>query len=431
MTKSSSHAASPLLHTRAQHAVGQGGFHTADLATIDTVLNQSAQPITWSAFHYVYDCGSRQTHHCRSRVNDYAALLAGAAIDLLFVSHFDSDHVNGLPFLLDKTHGARCDTVVLPFVDDVERLISFGRSVQKGEEIGEFFRALIVDPVQAIDAFGPRRIVLMRSGTPDPRDRDIVDPGREDDDRDPDLKRPFRAKVKIDGRASGGISTSHVMIASDNAPIEVAVGSDMLWLLKPYVRTCDPLRIEMFERDAEARLGFSTGSFRTTIAKPVMRNHLVSCPRCSRALADSYKAVFRDRNLTSLCVFSGPSKSTTSAQPHFVFREGEMTAKVGWLGTGDVSLRTLKEADEFLMHFADHIGDVSAFGLPHHGSIRNYSGRVVGTLNPKDCFASAKPPGNWKHPHPDVIADVVSKGSQSHLVDDRESSAFREIFMIW
>jgi hypothetical protein len=428
-----------LLHSRCQQAVGQGGFHTAKLVSTKHPAIAVRSPTETrvegtNSFHYVYDCGSRQLGKCRSVAHRFASSIADRRIDLLFLSHFDEDHVNGLPDLLNPVGGVKADTVVMPWVDDVERLIAFGRTALRGRAIGDFFRSLIVDPLAALDVFRPRRILLVRRGPGDPDDRDVID--LRPDGLDPEG--PFGAKVVIDGGSwrrgpaspnpNPGV-TADVHVIYDDATIEVSADAAS-WVFKPYVRPCDQGRVSNFEREAERLLGWPWGSFRPAVADAAVRNRLVGNKASIKALATAYRLAFGDRNLTSLCVYSGPQPAHHGRVLSFDLTKFGLAGKIGWLATGDVPLKDPAEARELLSHYQAQVDCVATFGLPHHGSVKNYSSMVVAALRPQTCFVSAKPPKNWQHPHPAVMADVANQGAAGIHVDDTEASAFSEAFLV-
>lgn len=432
-----------LLHTRCQHAIGQGGFHTGQLfAPSDSTLvvrnNHVVEAFARAPFRYVYDCGSRQTSRCNKVIQRYIKEKDSKTLDMLFLSHFDEDHVNGVPVLLDAQQGARVDTIVMPWVDDVERMIAFARAKARKSKIGPFFEALLIDPVDALTTFGPRQILFVRSG-PDEPDAGVVEIGP----WGPGPDTGFRIKIRSEtpeGRivpphGSRWHSDTTVTIMVDHrAALDVSIGSsNFSWLLKPYVRPVDPILIARFEREAERRLKWSWGTFRHEVADKTVRRHLVANHTQSQALAGAYKTVFGNRNLTSLCLYSGPNVQNTLELPLMVELNVERCRsvnKIGWLGTGDIPLADPVDANAFLLHFHAQQAAVATLGLPHHGAKPNHSMHVLSVLRPATCLASAKPPKNWQHPHPDVIADVTSIGAWPAHVSDDDTTAFNEAFAI-
>ena len=72
--------------------VGHGAFY---LERFERVLDADGNKVT-----IIYDCGSLPSFRVvESRIE--GSLDFGSTIHAVFISHFDGDHVNGLPFLLD------------------------------------------------------------------------------------------------------------------------------------------------------------------------------------------------------------------------------------------------------------------------------------------------------------------------------------------
>ncbi|MDR0909227.1 MAG: hypothetical protein LBM77_05615 [Spirochaetaceae bacterium] len=90
--------------TRSFHPIGQGAFYSEEHD---------------DRFIMVYDCGNLyRTIQSRKVVS--TAFPKGSIIDVLFISHFDADHVNLIDILKDRYHIKR---VVLPLLDRVEEAI--------------------------------------------------------------------------------------------------------------------------------------------------------------------------------------------------------------------------------------------------------------------------------------------------------------------
>lgn len=104
---------------RTFHPVGQGAFFTEKFyaGTGETV------------FSVVYDCGMgiRQEYDDRLRkiINNAYKDDKDKPIDLIFISHFDCDHVNGLVCLSEKNLISEKTLVVVPFSDESKALFCF------------------------------------------------------------------------------------------------------------------------------------------------------------------------------------------------------------------------------------------------------------------------------------------------------------------
>ncbi len=95
-----------LLFKRTFYPVGQGAFYAAE-------VYQQTPDSYQRLFRAVYDCGSitlGSQYEIRHLI--YSELNKGQ-VDLLFISHFDRDHINCIRFLEPKT-------VVIPFISEEE-----------------------------------------------------------------------------------------------------------------------------------------------------------------------------------------------------------------------------------------------------------------------------------------------------------------------
>ena len=216
-------------HTRTQHAVGQGFFHTADIELLGG-----------GHIRYIYDCGAMDKFRGArdSSVQSFLhAVGPSARLDFLFISHAHFDHVSGLPKLLDTANGGvQVDTIVMPLMDVYDRLLMFAKAASEEAATGRdaFYRGFVSDPVGALQAFNPRQILLVRRGNnPDgPLGGDV--PG----ESGPFLgDGPFPMKLLGSGPVRQEDVTpagAAVMVISDTRYIALSVES-LTWLLSPYV----------------------------------------------------------------------------------------------------------------------------------------------------------------------------------------------------
>ena len=88
--------------TRIIHPVGQGAFYSERFIDAQGKIH-----------NIVYDCGSLPAQKTGSALNSEidSAFQEGDHIDILFISHFDADHINGI---LRLNRRYKIDHVVLP-----------------------------------------------------------------------------------------------------------------------------------------------------------------------------------------------------------------------------------------------------------------------------------------------------------------------------
>ena len=92
--------------TRIIHPIGQGAFYTESIKTNDNLYN------------VVYDCGSGNHKYAPKRLKQDIASFYNPddVIDLLFISHFDNDHINGIRELKKRTSNIR--NIVVPLIEE-------------------------------------------------------------------------------------------------------------------------------------------------------------------------------------------------------------------------------------------------------------------------------------------------------------------------
>ena len=91
--------------------IGQGGFYTGQLFPMR---------MHRSKMSFVYDCGTlSERNKLNNRIQGFKKSLFHNKLDVLFISHIDDDHVNGIPELLN---GITCDRIYLPYLTPIERL---------------------------------------------------------------------------------------------------------------------------------------------------------------------------------------------------------------------------------------------------------------------------------------------------------------------
>jgi len=123
--------------TRTFHAIGQGAFYTEKFE---------------NGFTVVYDCGGQNKKFIIDKIQE--VFEKDERIDILFIFHFYSDHINGLDFLFEY-----CDIkkVVLPFLHDSMKLQFIIENV-KNRANNEFLLNTIINPQET---FKEQEVVLI------------------------------------------------------------------------------------------------------------------------------------------------------------------------------------------------------------------------------------------------------------------------------
>ncbi|MDP3410356.1 MBL fold metallo-hydrolase [Bosea sp. (in: a-proteobacteria)] len=415
-------------HTRTQHPVGQGFFHSAECR--DT-------PSGSIQLRYVYDCGSKQTFSTSRDAAIDAFLADPAPLDILFLSHAHDDHVLGVPRLID---GRPPKTVVMPFLTPEERLLAFVSSAMDDITVvnDPFYVSFTVDPAQALFDLGAQDVIQIRRGSgnapgadgEEPRPSPPTEGAGKDTPPDPDRNwtivgdtKGKRVVAKPPHSARRTLTT-----LPDTCAIAVSPGiSGSKWMLGPYV---DPGIVAQRSEFAKA---FATitglNIWRLRYPKPLRDIIANRLPDLQRA----YRSVAGDLNLTSLCLFSGPMPPHDSVGVRYVGIGDKPTwfrlshERIGWLATGDAELRSTKRRKNFLDHYGALLKRVCTLTLPHHGSVENFDPELLDHIQPLFCVASAARYNTWQHPGTYVVQDVASAGIPLTVVTSDGRSILTEV----
>ena len=405
----------PLLrHDRCQHAVGHGGFHTGRVR------------LGTAEARYIYDCGTRRRgSRLSEEIGRYAASLGTRTeVNVLFISHLDSDHVNGVDELL--TH-VSVDTVVLPYVTASERVASI---------LEEEFRAGVTATVVAqygdtttwLQNRGVRMVIYVRHEG----GQSVAGPtGPEPVDGPTDIG-PGGIAIDIPSMQRGE-RTTHVRdhkgparIVYDNKPFGFCLGTAYIdWCFIPYVHDV-PASQKTFRERVREQLGWDLSG-----CLEVEPERILSALRGSRRkLLECYREAFgRDLNKTSLSLYSGPFgdapwRHTFDHPDRKSRRPRRATPRVGWLCPGDTKLGDSAVLQEFLLHYQRFLDRISTFVLPHHGSLYSYDPSLRSKVG-APFFTVTCPVSSRDHPHPLVEGDF-SPGEDLFKVTSVRSCAARE-----
>lgn len=120
------------------HNVGQGGFYTGRIKS-DT-----------NKFFFIYDCGTFSPHKFMTdAIRDFGCSMEGEEkLDLLVLSHMDTDHVNGVSDLLERCNIHRIDVLVMPYMTLSDRAILLAYySKRKQDDNSSWYYEFLIDPI--------------------------------------------------------------------------------------------------------------------------------------------------------------------------------------------------------------------------------------------------------------------------------------------
>lgn len=396
-----------------QHAVGQGGLFCGD-------LTKGAKPLRW-----VYDCGSNQRHDLSREIS---AVAAGGEIDLLFLSHLDSDHVCGVDQLL---LACKVREVVLPYLTETMLLAIIARDSARGTLTGTFIEAAS----DLAGWFGSRGVetITFVNGDDDGEGGDgPILPGEPRGGGEGEIRAKWTlAPSKIAART--GISDDAIVRATSGRAVmrQVAPGAALLlatpiaplnWVLIPYVHVPSARSMRAFDQALKDEFGPSLDKSKIAMAAkdPDVRDRLRAC----------YDALWLDHNLISMTLYAGPWKpeyfeiSLNSNDPDWLNHETG-----GWMLTGDAHLDGQRRRQRFLKFYRSYSPLINVLMLPHHGSIHNHSDLVLDAMPQLLVSYAAAGKNSYGHPH-DEVRDSVKAHPRAHFHQVSENRSSRLVMEV-
>ena len=323
-------------------------------------------------FTVVYDCGSyKNTSIVEENIKN--SILDTKKIDLLVISHYHEDHINGLEYLFKNFD---IDKMLMPFLDLAEKMESFIDADIHNNSNG-FYKDFCINPEKALkDNFGKSSEItfVLPEESSQPNKIDIQN-----------------IKDRIN---SGDKITCNVI--------------NCIWAYIPF-NFQDAKRTEQFKKLTEHLDLDSVDKFRDYYE------------RNKKELIDIYEKVEGDKNTNSLVLYSGAYsniKTTTySRRKSFSFTKNIS----GCLYLGDYNAEGNQKMKELEAKYESFYKEISTIQIPHHGSRDNYNPR----LNFKPNIISVISAGinnKFEHPHSETLKEIALQNGIVILVTEEEET---------
>lgn len=425
-----------------QWGVGHGGFFTQ---TVDFFSNHPSSVINKThqkTLRVIYDCGAGLSKApagpLKKSIDLYVKSLNDKdMVDLLAISHYDADHINGLSYLAEalKKKDVKVKEIWAPFLTSSQKLQVIlgsrdggGNSPTSSGGTDPIVANIAWDPVTYLSEYFPSAEVrLIEPGAEPP-------PSPSEAGRDLPQKQPGevvleheepKGRIVLAGKGGGGQSSSlevlweivsYVNFAADHAKNIVK----SLILKKFNILTLDDLdltQIHALVQDKAFKAKFNTE---------------VKAALSSAGVSHSSKGRYRTpANISSLCLYSsladpytwnrfrqagGTQVANAGAQGSAGLAPWSVPIPPAWLGTGDAPLAMQQSVDALVSHLGrvrmDRVGIIS---VPHHGS-KYDSGPALWSAIPNVKIAVFETSYNGqvsrgsRHPHATVVAEIRGVG---------------------
>jgi hypothetical protein len=405
---------------RVQWPVGKGGFSTGKIEC------------DGGAFNYIYDCGATSPKRLSTIIDFYKR--GTSAADLLFISHLDSDHVNGVEALA-KALDIRA--IVMPYLSRLDVLVLVSAALNAGT-LTESHADALTDTAAWLRRHGIRRAIYVgnsefRDGEPAsqtaPFDGEPMPNGWQTDhetegpwsvtfDTSPILRLP-----PVDERPEEYWINGHTNIRAN-------ISGTAVWQFIPFVPKFDDASIQNFERQIQK----IEEEDRVDLQDPETLKDYIQSVNNRGKLKKCYKALSSDRNKTCLCLGTAwgagaryvDTRIARSAPPPIAaglcygsyWPYIDTYAGSVWLHTGDLHLQEGAVLNDYVNQYKAIMNRLRVFQLPHHGSHRSFDARAMDLVSPHLVFATVNE-SSKHHPHPDVV-DLVTLGGAGFCRITRE-----------
>lgn len=404
----------PLVVMR-QHGVGHGGFHTG-------AMGHGSARLRW-----VYDCGASRTEGLQ-RLSDEIGILAGEPgdakrrIDLLFISHFDRDHVSGIVQLMSAME---VDTVVIPYLDDLQRAIILAGEMADREEAGANadpgLTQALFDPVTWLTELGAKTVIQVRPGEPGFDGARLLSYGPGDG---PELSEDVKGAKPILVRQNDNA----VNAADDQSVVDSGSGWMVThfgrkfgdWCFLPYVTSARQSARDAFRAAFNGLI--EQREDESIIA--AFRRKMEETDFPAKVKATYKEHELGDANAVSMSLYVGPFRDGVCFSRKSL-RAGQERheAGPGWLLTGDAKLAQVGRRNDWCTFYKPLKSRIGALMLPHHGSHLNFHEDILDIVE-EDCLLFACRRAKQGDPLHENVWTVVERQRRPVAIvsDDRKTS---------
>lgn len=348
---------------RTFHPIGQGAFYSE----------------RHSNYNIVYDCGNWKRTKLSSMVVQQS-FHTNESIDILFISHFDADHVNKVSIL--KSHCRRIHNVVLPLLHENEKnlLMSFYLSLGKTEAVN------IISNPQSF--FGDETNLIFV----DPSDN--VE-GNIQEFNIENFKRPNNGKI---------------FSISSNTQIFSRAAN---WFFLPFNYSYINRNIEL--QQLFIANGLDIDLFQNDLNYAILHRSKIK---------KIYNSITGQINQNSMMVYSGPvgNNFTDIKSYHYRWHYWDQTYRSGCVYSGDSDFNIVNIRVVF-QRFWDKVGTVQ---IPHHGDIKCFNTNFLdGRMY--FCPISVGTKNTYGHPSTIVRSSILANSSHPIEVTEYLNSGFIQI----
>ena len=366
--------------TRVIHPIGQGAFYSERIECDDRTYN------------IVYDCGSGNFNKAPKLLEREIASCykKNDVIDVLFISHFDNDHINGINEL--RRHISEIKNVIVPLIEQDD----FWFYSIENNEFERFYNSLTELA---------NNVYKVRPASEDDKYYHLNDIGLIDLSESEEGSFEVQNATKFSLRRS--IDWCHIPFNYDKKT-----------------------RLNILKNEL-VKNGISEKEL--TSGWDVVEHHIDNIKKAYK------KVITGGANKTSLILYSGGVEGEYECwqyqgcmcyYPRLYHRPFYRYDKEGCLYFGDNDLNQaniLYDLKHKLNSLVERVGTIQ---VPHHGAIDNFNDDIFAINNSvKLFFVSFGNKNTYRHPSSRVVAEILKNGNGLFEVTEEMDSAYIQIIM--
>lgn len=386
--------------------VGQGLFYRG-------IVNLGSK----TQFSFVYDCGSiSREYYLQDAITSVRDKL-NRRLDILIISHFHEDHVNGVTNLIKGIHVRK---LVLPYINWVERLTIYLATNSSDQNYNSF----ITDPISFLSSgeFEIDEIIVV--GAPDepasgtnlirPNPIEPLSSNQSDLNVDDYFSNQIGSDVRIESigiqkaiNPSDPYFENFTFTTLDRAILSFystpfAFSIIPFWEFQFYLlESGNKTVLEMFQEEVE-KLIKKEGIIWRNLFDQKYRERL-------RGL---YKKYYGNLNQTSLITYHAPTKEISIFHSYNMVKIGVLSRQFrfnirkGTLLTGDIKMTQEYLLNQICNYFSFFWQCIGVFLIPHHGAKANWNFKHPNDLENFELYVVSSGLGRRNHPSIDVLEDI-------------------------
>lgn len=351
---------------RCFHPIGQGAFYT------ERHINVNAEEFT-----VVYDCGSSTFRGKKLETKITSTFPKNHVIDILFISHFHNDHINGIEYL--KKH-FKIKKVIMPLVNQkAKNLLKISNYI----DFNISDTQLIENPTEYFNE--ETTIIFIDEADTADLDTDI------ESSEEINITEIKESKTYESG-------TTFITGIEKYDWLYIPFNYEFTLRSKQFITALKAENLTIDELDTIEKIA----SHKSKIIK-------------------AYKNVSGDLNQNSLVLYSGKKAEFDIYCHNHCCIPWLKTIESGCLYLGDIDLNQPKIVQSIQYRLRSIYNYIGTIQIPHHGAVNNFNISIL-AKSIRCGILSYGTTNSYGHPSDRVISELISKGINPHRINENLNS---------